>query len=469
MRVITFSAIFMGLIVSGCTTIDRDHSQKAIVASATNAITLTPEQSWQSSPSNPHTDNAPQHIPVVDHWLKTLNDERLTNYVNSALNNNRDLQADAAALAAAFESANISASQRRPTVNANAQQNYTQATSSSDYDTSYTHSLSLSWEADIWSKLSVEHQSSVLSAESQQSLYNASELSLVANIARRWFAINADRLKLTIDEKRLANQKNTLSIIEEQYQSGRSGARDVLLSRSDVATQQAAIFSAKDQLEQSIRTFKRLLGEYPNLDLQFDAELPSIDQPLPAGLPSELLLRRPDVVASMKQWQASSLDVESAEKARFPSFALTASYGESSDSLLRINASDLIFSLVNNITVPLFQGGRLQSRVAQAQHLADANFQRYVSTLLTSFEEVESTLGAEKYLQQRLSALKQAALSAEEGYELAFEQYQSGLIEYTDLLDFERRWFSAQSDIVSLQNALLQNRVNIHLALGAPY
>lgn len=446
---------------TACTSLNRDYASDTVIESAIADIGLNTDQQWQSNFVKPE-------IPSTDSWFIAFNDTNLNHYIEKALKNNRNLQSEAKSLAALIETTNISSAQRKPTIDGRVRQSYTKV-DGREGDFSYDTNLNLSWELDIWSRLSDQKKSAALSVQASAATYALARLSLAANIAKSWYAINADQLKLEINKKRLVNQESALAIIEEQYKSGRGAAMDIFLSRSDVTAQRATIVSARNQLEQSIRSFKRLLGDYPDIDLDFEAMLPELVDAVPAGLPSDLLKRRPDITASMKRWQASVLDVGIADKARFPSFALTASYGATSDELLKVSASDFVFNMVNNLTVPLFQGGRLKSQLKQAEFEAEAAYYDYVDTLLISFEEVESALGAEIYFKEQLDLLEQAESFAQSAYELAFEQYQSGLIRYSNLLDFEQRWFGTQSDIITVKNSLLANRVNLHLALGGDF
>ena len=453
--------LLLVLLSTACASLNRDYDSEGLINKASNEINLDKQQNWQSALNELETQSS-------DYDFEVFNDKNLRQYINKALGNNRNLLSEAKSLAAVIESVNASGAQRKPTVDGGIRQSYTKA-DGRDGDFSYNTSINLRWEVDIWSALSDQKKLSLLSAEARAATYEAARLSLAANIAKRWYAINADQLKLGISEKRLSNQQSALAIVEEQFKSGRGSAMDIFLSRSDVAAQRASMASARNQLEQSIRTFKRLLGDYPDIDLDFIAALPELTQTVPAGLPSDLLKRRPDVNASMKQWQAAVLETSIANKARFPSFALTASYGATSDELLKASASDFVFNLVNNLTVPIFQGGRLASNLKQAELAAESAYQNYVESLLVSFEEVESALGTERYLKEQLELLEQAESFARSAYELAFEQYQSGLIRYSNLLDFEQRWFATQTDIITVKNSRLANRINLHLALGGDF
>ena len=461
-------------LLAGCQnipTLSESDAEEKINAS----FTIAPE--WQSGITNTGKKNTDTSIETNNNsgWLLTLNDDRLEQFVQTALNNNPDLRASAANLQASIQNARVTGANLLPQLDLDFNRSRTQTENTDDtsttpiYTTAYTRSLNVSWEIDIWGKLNASKKAAVLDAETERANYAAAKLALVANVARAWFNLNALKLRLETAELRLDSQQNTLSVIEDNYKSGLDSALEVYLNRTDLAIQESAIIDLQDSLAQATRAFKQLLGEYPSSNIDFESKLPLLDANIPAGLPSDLLKRRPDVLASLRQWQASELNTKAASKARLPSFSLTASYGGSSEELRFLDQRQLLWNLVNNLSLPIFQGGRLDAQAKQAKFLQDASFENYVSVLLNSFTEVENSLNTEQALQKSFNATKNAAFYSESGYQLALDQYQSGLINYTTLLESQRRWFDAQSNLIDLKNDLLQNRIALYLALGGDF
>lgn len=461
-------------LIAGCQNLplsaEIENNPKSTVEKIQDSVEIS--STWQSVSSNANDSNQPFNN---SGWLLTLNDDRLEQFVQTALNNNPDLRASAASLQASIQNAKATGANLWPQLGASLNRNRVQTENPTDtsapptYSTSYTGSYNISWEIDIWGKLNASRKAAILDAEAQQANYAAAELALVANVARAWFNLNTLQMRLDIANKRLESQKSTLLVIEDNYKSGLNSALEVYLNRTDLALQKSSIVELEDSLEQATRAFKQLLGEYPSSRMTFESKLPTLVGNVPTGLPSELLQRRPDVLASLRQWQASELNAKAASRARLPSFSLTGSYGASSNELRFLDQKQLLWNLVNNLTLPLFQGGRLTAQAKQAKFLQDANFENYVSTLLNSFTEVENSLSTEQALLKRFKAIKDAAYYSESGYELALEQYQSGLINYTTLLESQRRWFDAQSNLIDLKNNLLQNRIALYLALGGDF
>ncbi len=423
-----------------------------------------------------------------DDWLQELNDPRLKHYVDIALKNNFNLQASEAQLAAQLKNARINAarlfpsldfvlrrnkieSQQANSVNNSSANNSNPVTDTSNVTSgsSYTGNFNVSWEIDIWQRLSAQRKASVKNSQATAADFQAARLSLVASVTRAWFNLNSLKLRIDIAEKRLTTIKESLEIVEEQYLNGSQSALNVYLNRTDYASQQANIIDLKNTLQNAIREFRVLLGEYPNLDISFDAKLPTILKSVPAGLPAELIMRRPDVLADLYEWQSSAYDAAAAQRARYPSFSLTASYGVTSQSLSTLDEQSLLLNLLNSITVPIFRGGQLKAQAEAAKFSQDASFKLYLATLLRSFNEVENALSSEISLKDRLAFLDQAASLSESGYELALEQYTTGISSYETVLEARRRWFSAQVEVVNLRNAILQNRIALNLALGGDF
>lgn len=462
-------------ILSACQSIEKKFTADVAIKS----LNLQ-ETTWQAQAKKLQFAN--------DNWLKNLNDPRLEKYVRIALKNNFDLQANESQLAAQIQNARQVSSQLFPRVdfllrrNSIESQEVSEANNSpalnttpiSDTTTSfdgvtYDANFNISWEIDIWRRLSAQSKASAKTTQATAADYEAARLSLVAAVARAWFNLNNLKLQVDIAEKRLAAIKESLEIVEEQYLNGSQSALNVYLDRTDYASQQANILELKGSLDVAIRDFKVLLGEYPNIDINFDANLPEITQPVPAGLPAELVMRRPDVLADLYDWQSSAYDTAAAKRARYPTFSLTASYGSTSNSLSGLDEASLLLNLLNNLSLPLFNAGQIKAQIKTSKFLQDANFKIYLSTLLNSFNEVESTLAAEKSLKARLSLLTEAASLSESGYNLALDQYISGISSYDTVLDARQRWFNAQTDVVMLRNAVLQNRIDLNLALGGDF
>lgn len=410
--------------------------------------------------------------PVQNGWLNNFADPQLANHVDTALQNNPDLWTSATELKSAIEQVTITGSQLWPNVSASIDRS---ATDSKDNGITteirtVTGTVSIGWEADIWGKLSQEKKAAAYSAQAQAELYNAAELSLVANVTRAWFNLITNKLQLDLAQQRLDSFQNTAKLIEENYERGLRSALDVYLSRTDVQRNISALSDEKFNYITSLRAFKTLLGEYPDIAMEFDAKLPTLSGPVPTGLPAELLTRRPDVKASQLIYKARIANAKAAKRDRYPSISFSGTIGDSRDSFNKLFESDnMVTTLISGITQPIFQAGALRSLEEQAYLDAESAYASLVRTTLSAFEEVENSLSRESLLQEQHIAINEAVKLAQGGLDLALDRYQSGIENYTTVLESQRSLFIDKSNEINLRNALLQNRIDIHLALGGDF
>lgn len=471
------------LFISGC---------MSKVGNLPEEVQVKVPESWQpaipdTQGSLPDTDDAPQEDaeakPVVGGWLNSLNDDALDIHVQKALINNPDLLASAAELKNAIERVTITGSNLWPQLrfDANFSNRESSAASSSggavqaDGDNtteirSIGGALNIQWELDVWRKLSQRRKASALDAQAQVELYKAAELSLVANVSRAWYNLATNKLQLDLAQKRLDSFRNTAKLIEENYERGLRSALDVYLSRTDVQLQISALADSKFNYIEAIRALKTLLGEYPDDSLALNVNLPELDGDVPTGLPAELLIRRPDVRASQLQYEAQKANARAAHRDRFPSITFSGTIGESRDTFNSIFDSDnSVRNIISSLSQPIFAAGALKAQARQAYNGAEIAYASLVRTTLTAFEEVENSLTREIVLFEQHSAIKEAVKLAQGGLNLALDRYQSGIENYTTVLQSQRRLFDSLSNELNLRNALLQNRIGIHLALGGDF
>ena len=453
---------------------------------------ITVPEQWQVESSSKDITTAPEQNgqAVESGWLESFDDTELDKYVQIALDNNPDLLASASRLKQAIEQVTISGAGLWPSAQISGSKSRTEVTGISggvgvingvavgggveglntSTTTTVNASLGIIWEADVWGKLTNRKRSAAYNAKSQTELYKAARLSLVANVSRAWYNLVTNKLQLDLSHQRLDSFKRTADLIDENYKRGLRSALDVYLSRTDVQVQVSALASARFSYLQSLRAFKALLGEYPDAALEFEAELPVMTNVVPAGLPAELLTRRPDIMASQMAYKSQVASAKASHKDRFPSISFSGSIGDSRNSIDQLFDNDnLVKSFVYNLAAPVFQAGAFKSREMQAVYVAEASFAALVKTTLTAFQEVEDTLSQETSLRDQHTAIKKAVKFAQGGLDLALDRYQSGIENYTTVLESQRRLYDSMRNEINLRNALVQNRVGIHLALGGDF
>lgn len=459
-------AVILLLLIGGCASQIKELPTEAQVDIPEQWDVIINEQKGDDHFES-HSNN-----PIHNGWLQSFGDDDLNTYVQVALNNNPNLLASAASLKSAIEGVTINGASLWPSVSATVRD--------SDVDTktngiktevrTVSGTLAVNWEADIWGKLTQRKRSASYNALAQSELYKSAEFSLVANVSRAWYNLITNKLQLDLAHQRLDSFKRTADLIDENYKRGLRSALDVYLSRTDVQLQISSLSDAQFNYSQSLRVFKTLLGEYPNITLEFNANLPELNNSVPAGLPAQLLTRRPDLRASQLQYKAQIASAKAANRDRYPSISFTGSIGDSRDSFNKLfENNNLIMSLIAGVSQPLFQAGALKSREKQALYQAEMAYASLLKTTLNAFQEVENSLSREELLKQQHQALKSAVEFAQGGLDLALDRYQSGIENYTTVLESQRRLFNSKRNEINIRNALLQNRIGLHLALGGDF
>lgn len=410
-------------------------------------------------------------------WLETFDDTALHELVKTTISNNYSQQIALSRVNAARSQLAVSRSDLWPQISASFNASRRKSTFDIGFgvqqnlNNSFGLSLaSISWEADLWGRLSDQNKASLLDYQATTNDYRSARLSLAANVAKQWFNAVEAKLQVELASGTLNNFKASLEIIEEGYLVGINQALDVHLARTNVANAESTLNAQKARQDTVMRSLQLLAGVYPMPNMALPNQLPTINTAIPAGVPAELLLRRPDINASLLRLQASASRVDIAKKNRLPRISLTGSTGSSSDELQNLLDLDfLIWTLAGNISAPIFQGGRLKANQAIAEYRSDEAFLNYANTVLNALVEIEGTLYSEPLLLQQEQALAKAVAESEAAEELADSQYSSGLVDIITLLDTQRRLFSSRSALLSVRNQRLQNRIDLHLALAGEY
>lgn len=441
-----------------------------ILLSACTSTTYELDESLRHSNAPQNWQDNIQIDTVKDGWLHQISNAQLQQLVKTALNNNYALKQQAYALQIKEQALIISGSALWPSLDLGLSTNRRKNTSPTNYTNTASLDLDLKYEVDLWGKLSTQDKQANLDYLSQKSEFEQAKQQLVADVVIAWFKVIESKQLTQLYQKRAENTQQNLDIIESGYNQGLNSALDVYLSRNEVNSELSRATEQKAAKIESIRALELLLGDYPEGALNIDANLPLLNSDIPKGMPSQLVTRKPQLISAWYQLLANDAALAYAHKQRFPSISLTASIG-SSDSQLSdvLSASALGWSLLGNLTMPLFNAGKLEANEEQARLLLKQSEQNYLATLNTAFLDVENAVTQENSLKQRYQMMLAAEKNAIAAQRLSFENYQSGLVDYTTVLDAQSRSFDAQSSVIQIKNQLIKNRIQLHIALGGNF
>ena len=419
-----------------------------------------------------------QHRPL-DQWWREFGDPRLDAMVAEALEHNLDLKR-AAAKVLEFRSLFVEAkAPQYPSLGLEGQAGRSQtAISNPDLPAilqqnrrteQYNLSLAASYELDLWGRLARLEEAAradLLSVEENQ---RTVAQTIVAGVVSSYLAVEALERRLAVSGKSLAAYQRSLDLVESRYRRGLVSLLDYRQARRALANAKAEVPRLRLELGREQQKLMVLLGRYPKTEparLQDDDYFPRL-QPVPAGLPSELLLRRPDLRAAEARLMALSARIGVAKAARFPAIRLTGAFGYSRVELdtLFSPASEL-WNLAAGLTAPIFRGGELLAR----QRAAEARYQQgladYAKAVLNAFREVEEALLARQELLKQRKLLKEALAEARATQRTAERRYRRGLIDYLRVLEAMHTRYQMEDALVLVELSILTNRVTLHRALG---
>lgn len=420
--------------------------------------------------------------PAGTGWLASLGDPDLEKLAEEALAQNRNLRAAAGRLRAVREGTILGRAGRLPTLGAGLSAAHGETAArdrqgrlgSFDGAKDYRLSLNASWEADLWGRLANLHRASKADYEGEMADFRAARLSLAANTAKAWCNVTAARLQVELSEQTRGSFDRNQRIVERNYRAGDITASplDVQFARNQLASTERGLISQRLALEEARRSLELLLGRYPAAAVSGRGELPVLTNDVPAGLPSDLLMRRPDLLSAAADLRASAERADAARKGLLPSIALSAggSTGASMDLLdLVANPSFIAGNVAASLAQPFYRGGALAAQARQSLAFNEAALEVFAGLALRAFREVESALATEHSLAQQYAFLEAEVRQANLAEAQATRDYSEGIVGYLSVLEAQRRAFNARSAIIGLRNARIQTRIDLHLALGGDF
>jgi multidrug efflux system outer membrane protein len=330
-------------------------------------------------------------------------------------------------------------------------------------------SIPATFEVDLWGRLARAEEAAredlLQSAENRQTVAQT----VTAEAISLYLQIESLERQIKIVEDSIANYRDSLQVVNRRYERGLVSILDLRQARRTLAQAEARLPALRQDLGTAQQQLAVLAGQYPKTSPAREHPEDYYRQldPVPPGLPSELLRRRPDIRANEAGLRAQNARVGEALAARFPRISLTGNLGyTSSDLSTLLQPESFLWSWAAGLVQPLFTAGRL----AAQQREAEARFQQgaadYAKTVLTAFSEVEQALLTREEQLQRRERLLKFLEEARATQRVAQSRYQRGLVGYLDVLEAQQTRFQAEENVVLVDFAILNNRVSLHRSLG---
>ena len=328
-------------------------------------------------------------------------------------------------------------------------------------------SLDVSWEIDLWGRIRAGQEASIAEFQASKEDLRGVASSLSAQTAKIWFALMEARDQARLAEQSLVSFSNTETTLRDSFESGNGSAAQLRVATSDVDTSKALLEERKGQVRAAQRQLEVLLGRYPKAEIESSGGLPEVPKQPPAGIPSTLLERRSDLVAAERRMASAARRVKEGKLALLPQISLTASGGRTSDVLRDLTSADFgVWSIGANATQTLFRGGEVLGNLKLREIALREATVDYQRVAMGAFNEVETRLDNEVILRRREAAMRSAEKNLIGAYERSLQEYRDGVGSSTALLTNQRRLLSVSGQVLTLRRLRLDNRVDLHLALG---
>ncbi|MFC1827515.1 efflux transporter outer membrane subunit [Thermodesulfobacteriota bacterium] len=404
-------------------------------------------------------------------WWEQFEDKVLNNLMDEALVNNLDLE-QAYARLDQLEAVYLTVdSQRKPFLNlgGTASRDKQFIAIGSTTGNTYRLSVNAGYEVDLWQKLKNQSKAAwfdtLYSRENIKTIY----ISLSAQLADLYFIAVEQRAQLQLLDAIIASYKDTVERIEFRYQLGQSGALEVYQARQElaVARQRRPIFEGI--LARTEHAIAFLLGRLPDNSIAGNlTTLPDVGTIFSAGLPADLLQKRPDIEAAFMQVKAQDARLAAAIADRFPALRLTGAYGASWLDFGSMT-SGTFWNLLASAGQPIYDGGRRNAEVERNRGALREVVANYRQTVLKAFQEVEDGLSDNRTTEERLSLLKEQESVSNANVRVARDGYSYGINDYLPVLIAERQYFDVQIQVLSAHRQLVTDRISLVRSLGGDW
>ncbi|MBL4575087.1 MAG: efflux transporter outer membrane subunit [Opitutaceae bacterium] len=444
----------VSLILIGCATPTPPSSEEALAQALAETTTIPDAFAEQDSQED---------YVLPANWIKAFQDPQLDAIIDEVLANNLDLQAAAAEVEAAGGLVTQAGAQMKPVITAGGEGEQGSSHSSQG-------AVNISWELDIWGKLRAQTDAAEAQREAITADYEYARLSLKAQTARSWFMAVEIAQQLEFAQEVVGLYEKTFEIVEIKFEFGDVGMKEVHLARADLTTSKERLRQVEGASKVAKRGLEVLLGRYPSAELEVSNDFVAVPPPIPVGLPSELIERRPDLVAAERRVAAAFNMTTVAKTARLPSIGLSGSVGGANSELTDLlGGGGSFWSVGANFLAPIYSGGALKAEVEISNSKQEAALAAFGQQALVAFGEVENTLSNGAILAEQGQLLTSICEDNRNALELVQIQFKDGAEELLSVLLLQASLVTSQVSLINNQNAQLSERITLHLALGGDF
>jgi outer membrane protein, multidrug efflux system len=404
---------------------------------------------------------------VQSGWLRSFDDPALETLVAEALAYNSDLRIASARVEQAAANVRIAGGALYPAL---ALFGRTGIEDSGEGAGLQGLILTASWELDVWGRVRYGVRSARDQYAATEADYLSARQSIAARVAKAWFTAIEASAQNALASDMLSSADSLLSLANDRFRVGVGSEFDVASARVNVDTYQDALVQTALARSQALRALETLLGRYPAAEISVAPQMPPVPVRTPAGVPSELLQRRPDVIAAWRRVGAAFNRVQQARAARLPTLTLTGSASDlTSDLFVLQDRDNPVWGIGGSLFAPLFQGGALKGQVEARTAEQKQALAAYASTALGAFSDVEGSLAGESAMLVRESVLAMSVTDSERALRLAETRYRVGAGDLRSVQQQQLSWNAARVNLLRVQSERRIQRVNLHLALGGDF
>lgn len=458
------SPLFLAAMLSGCTLIP-DYVQPNFPAA----------EGWSAIPGYEQAQGTDQANALS--WQTFFESPELKQVIQVALENNKDLRQAALNIEAARATYRISRADIFPNVNANGgasiQHMSDESSEAGRENTTETYQANiglLSYELDLFGRIRSGNEAALNEYLATEQAHAVVHQALIAEVANAYLQLLADQKQLQLTEKTLAAQENTYGLLSESQSRGIASQQDVWRASTAVETARVNLHQYRRYVAQDQNALFLLLGVAQN-----NASLPvttldniRVRDSLDPGIPSQVLLARPDVREAEYRLLARNADIGAARAAFFPSISLTGTYGLASQGLSDLFTSGALgaWSFLPQIALPIFSGGRNTANLDLAEIRKEQAILDYERAIQAAFREISDTLAARSTLNEQLEAQRRLVVATQSVYDISRARYDVGIESFLGVLDAQRELYAAEQGAINIERQRLSNLINLYKALG---